>query len=216
VIKEVIGNATLYLGDCLEILPTLADVDAIITDPPYGMRWDAKVKKGKLSTGGSYSKHYGRAIAGDDSPFDPTPWLHFQKVVMWGSNHYWTNLPKGTTLVWIKRMDSGFGSFLSDAELAWMKGGHGVYCFRDLSGQGDARMGLKEHPMQKPVRLMKWCIKKSGATGMVLDPYMGSGSTGVACASSNLPFIGVEIDPQFFKIACERVENAQRQERLFA
>jgi site-specific DNA-methyltransferase (adenine-specific) len=218
-----IGDATLYHGDCLAILPTLPEVDAVITDPPYGMGWKAinpgatqHVNSGGRRRGGASSRHEGLTVVGDDKPFDPSPLLTFPKVIMWGANHYGARLPVGTTLVWIKRMDDGFGSFLSDAELAFMKGGHGVYCFRDLTGKAEDRMGQREHPTQKPVRLMRWCVEQAGNPARVLDPYMGSGTTGVACAQLGRKFVGVEIEKKYFDMACERIDNAYRQQRMFA
>jgi DNA modification methylase len=207
----VIGNATLYLGDCLEILPTLGKVDAVITDPPYGMSWDGRIVSGGHSPG-LRSKHFGVRITGDDVSFDPSPFCEFPRVILWGANHFGERLPVGTTLVWIKRLDPAFGSFLSDAEVAWMRGGHGVYCYRDTSMKAEAlRMA---HPTQKPVGLMVWCIQKCGAVDVVLDPYMGSGTTGVACMQLGRKFIGIEIEPKYFDIAVERITNAQRQASL--
>ena len=105
--KEVIGNAELYLGDCMEVLPTLPKVDACITDPPYGMDWDTDSTR---FTGGKHKRGDGRedwgAIRGDADPFDPTPWLNFPRVVLFGANHFASRLPVGTTLVWIKKSGS--------------------------------------------------------------------------------------------------------------
>ncbi len=214
--KVVIGNAELWHGDCRDILPTLPIVDAVISDPPYGMAWDGKVTRGKNGTGkAGPTKHHGETILHDDEPFDPAPWLTFDKVILWGSNHFGMRLPVGTSLVWLKRYDEGFGSFLSDAEIAWMKGGHGVYCKRDVSLQGESKDRV--HPTQKPVTLMAWCLDiakvPSGAT--VLDPYMGSGTTGVSCVLTGRRFIGIEKDQKHFQSACRRIEQAYAQPRLF-
>ena len=207
-----IGNATLYCGDCLEILPTLGKVDAVVTDPPYGMKWNGKVTRGKNGTGkAGKTRHYGATIANDDKPFDPSPFLVFPQCILFGANHFPQHLRKGTNLVWVKRTDEGFGSFLSDAEVAWFSDGHGVYCFRDMSMQGES--SKRAHPTQKPVPLMEWCVNKT--TGRVLDPFMGSGTTGVACAKLGRKFIGIEIEPKYFDIACKRSEYAQRQGDLF-
>jgi site-specific DNA-methyltransferase (adenine-specific) len=131
--------------------------------------------------------------------------------VLWGANHFARHLPVGTTLVWLKRLDGGFGSFLSDAEVAWMRGGHGVYCRRDTSlMDGNSRT----HPTEKPVGIMQWCIEKTDAE-VILDPFMGSGTTGVACARLGRRFIGCEIEEKYFDIACRRIEAAQRQADLF-
>jgi DNA modification methylase len=203
----------LYHGDCLEILPTLelGSVDAVVTDPPYGMNNNnnyARFTEGPNGHGAASSRTYEPTI-GDDKPFDPSPWLDFETVILWGCNHYAARLPVGTTLVWIKRNEAAYGSFLSDAELAWMKGGHGVYCVKDLSMYAITRERV--HPNQKPVSLLKWCLDKAkvpeGAT--ILDPYMGSGTTGVACVQTGRNFIGIEIDKGYFDIAKQRIEKAQ-------
>lgn len=144
-------------------------------------------------------------ILEDDRPFDPAPWIRFKEAILWGCNHYSAQLPKGTTLVWIKRNDAAFGSFLSDAELAWRKGGHGVYCIRDLSMKAIARKRV--HPTQKPVGLMRWCIAKTKSP-LIIDPYLGSGSTGVAAVMEGRRFIGIEQDKQYFEIACKRIQEA--------
>ena len=213
--EEIIGNARLICADCRDVLPTLGKVDAVISDPPYGMNWTGKVTTGKNGHGASgvKAKHYGVTILGDDQPFDPLPWLSFDKVVLFGSNHFGARLPVGTTLVWLKRKDGGFGSFLSDAEVAWMKGGHGVYCFRDTSLMAETLD--RAHPTQKPVPLMRWCIEKSGAGETILDPFMGSGTTGVAAVQMGRKFIGIEREPKYFDIACKRIEDAQRQGDFF-
>jgi site-specific DNA-methyltransferase (adenine-specific) len=210
---ERIGDATLYLGDCLEILPTLGPVDAVVTDPPYGMNWDGKVTRGKNGTGkAGATRHYGATIQGDERPFDASCLMIAPEVLTWGFNHFPQSLSKGTALVWLKRMDTGFGSFLSDAEIAWLNRGCGVYCKRDLSMQGESSDRL--HPTQKPVSLMEWCLGFiKGQT--ILDPFMGSGTTGVACANLGRKFIGIEIEPKYFDIACRRIEDAYKQPRLF-
>jgi site-specific DNA-methyltransferase (adenine-specific) len=178
-------------------------VDVCVSDPPYGMNWDGRVTRGPNGTGKrGPTKHYGRTIANDAAPFDPTHLLGFRGVVLWGFHHFADKLPKGSVLVWLKRYDSGFGSFLSDADLAWMKGGHGVYCRRDLTLQGEDR----EHPTQKPVGIMEWCITKAG-DGTVMDPYMGSGSTLVAAKNLGRTAIGIEIEERYCEIAAKRLSQ---------
>ena len=213
--KVVIGNAELWHGDCREVLP-LVTADAVVSDPPYGMAWDTNYSRFRPGKNG----HGGRvlpdklAVEGDDRPFDPAPLLAFKKVVLWGSNHYAQRLPVGTTLVWLKRNDAGFGSFLSDAELGWMNTGHGVYARRDLSMNAETLTRL--HPTQKPVTLMEWCMQlaKLAPGSTVFDPYMGAGSTGVAAMNLGLRFVGVEIHRPYFDEACRRIEDAQRQAPL--
>ena len=101
---EIIGDCTLYLGDCHEILPGVGTVDAIVSDPPYGMKWDTDSTR---FTGGAQKIGKGRSdwgdVAGDDVTFDPAPWLAYDEVILWGANHYASQLPVGTTLVWVKR-----------------------------------------------------------------------------------------------------------------
>jgi len=211
---ETIGDATLYCGDCREILPTLPCVDAVVTDPPYGMALNTD---GTRFSGGhpdsqkrrSAGKAY-PAIVGDDAPFDPAPFLGFQSVILWGLNHFSERLPQGGGLVWLKRNDDALGSFLSDAELGWEKGKTGVFCFRSYP---QSMATDRVHPTQKPVDLMEWCVART--RGIVLDPFMGSGTTGVACIKLGRKFIGIEIEPKYFDIACRRIEEAWKQPRLF-
>lgn len=146
-------------------------------------------------------------------------WLAYPKVVLWGANHFAGRLPVGTSLVWIKKADHLFGTFLSDCEIGWMKGGHGVYAHREQfppPSRMAENFGKTAHPTQKPVGLMAWAIQKAKATGTVLDPFMGSGTTGVACTALGLPFVGIEIDPRYFAVALDRIGVAQSQGRLFA
>jgi len=208
---ERIGDATLYLGDCREVLPTLSGIDAVVPDPPYGI--------GHVKGAGGHGKHDRRnlePITGDDRPFDPGLWLGFRDVVLWGADHYAARLPRGRWLIWDK-LDGieSFDSF-SDVEVAWLNEPDAARIYRHLwkgicqaSGKHEGR----EHPMQKPVPLMEWCI--GFTSGTVLDPFMGSGTTGVACARLGRRFVGIEIEPRYFDIACRRIEEAQRQTDLF-
>ena len=221
---EHIGDATLYLGDCLEILPTLGPVNAVVTDPPYGIANDPDssrfsggqsplIMRPRLPKNQPDPVHV-EPIVGDDEPFDPSPWLGFDSVILWGANHYAARLPTGSTLVWIKKDPHLYGTFLSDAEVGWRKGGHGVYCFqRNWSGFSRlTTVGASSHPNEKPPELMAWCVDMT--TGTVLDPFMGSGTTGVACANLGRRFIGIEIEPRYFDIACSRIRRAYEQPRL--
>jgi site-specific DNA-methyltransferase (adenine-specific) len=192
---------TLYHGDAREIAPMLPRDLSVVGDPPYGMRWDGRVSSGRGSNSvvGSRSWSFGRTVTGDDKPFDPTPWLNYPQVILWGANHYGQQLPRGTTLIWVKRRDEAFGSFLSDAEIAWQKGGHGVYCRRDIAYKTSEQ---RFHPTQKPIGVMRWCVGRT--TGTVFDPYCGSGSTLVAAKSLQRRAIGIEIDERYCEIAAER------------
>ena len=203
-------NVTLWHGDCRE---WSGKADAVVSDPPYGMDWTCDMTSAAKRKGCG-GKDWGQGIHGDASPFDPAPWLDFPAVVMWGVNHFAARVPVGTTLVWIKRLDPAFGTFLSDAELAWMKGGCGVYCRRDLSMNAIANN--REHPCQKPVGLLAWCMERAkvptGAT--VLDPFCGSGTTLIAALETGRKAIGIEIDERWVEVAHRRLERWHAQGRL--
>ena len=219
-VRHLSADVTVVLGDCLTI--DLPKADAVISDPPYGMKLNtdnSRFSGGDITSqakrGSGIGTGEGKPILNDDKPFDPAPWLGFDAVVLWGVNHFSARVPVGTTLVWIKRLDHAFGSFLSDAEVAWMKGGHGVYCRRDLTLNAEAK--TRVHPTQKPVGIMAWCMERAKVPegGLVLDPYMGSGTTGIACIRTGRRFFGVEIDPRYFDAACERLTRELAQGRIF-
>ena len=200
---------TIYHGDARDIAPLLVGIDAVISDPPYGMKNNCDYTRftmGPNGHGKASSRSY-KPVHGDDESFDPSPWLDFPRVVLFGSNHFAQRLPVGTTLIWIKRKDGGFGSFLSDAEVAWMKGGHGVYCQRDTSLMGETRN--RAHPTQKPVPLMRWCIEKAKVPegGLILDPFMGSGTTLIAAYQSGRRAIGIELEERYCEIAANRLSQ---------
>jgi 23S rRNA G2445 N2-methylase RlmL len=206
-------NVTLWHGDCRE---WSGKADAVVSDPPYGMDWDARITCGPNGHGkrGAKGSNFGTTIQNDKVPFDPAPWLDFSSVVLWGVNHFAARVPIGTTLVWIKKLDSAFGTFLSDAELAWMKGGHGVYCRRDMSMWAKANDRL--HTNEKPVGLMAWCFERAkvapGAT--VLDPFCGSGTTLIAALETGRKAIGIEIDERWVEVARRRLDRWHAQGRL--
>jgi DNA modification methylase len=207
--KVEIGNATLYQGDCLEILPTLAKAGALITDPPYGI---AAVWKGGFSDKHGWGKAKDESITRnewDEKPLDEAAVALLlaaaDEHIIWGGNYF--PLPQSRCwLVWNKP-ERNFT--LAEAELAWTSKDNVVRVF-----DGPRSDVGREHPTQKPVGLMRWCVAKT--KGLVIDPFMGSGTTGVACMELQRQFIGVEIEPKYFDMACLRIENAQRQERLFA
>lgn len=213
---ERIGDATLYLGDCREILPTLGKVDAVVTDPPYGMNLDTDSRR---FTGGSVTRGEGKywePIIGDKS----TPDLSFlpdcAEKIVFGYNHLAAQLGRGSCLVWIKQNPWSWGTFLSDAELAWKSTGHGVYCLQHtVKGTDYVNRGIpKWHPTEKPVEVMSWCLSFTKGD-VTLDPFMGSGTTGVACAKLGRKFIGIEIHEPYFDIACRRIDDAYKQADLF-
>jgi site-specific DNA-methyltransferase (adenine-specific) len=215
-VETIAEGVTLYLGDCREILPTLGKVDAVVTDPPYGMKWNGKVTPGKNSNAVSSvtkTKHYGHSIVGDNVSFNPSPFCDFPEAIIFGMNHFPHRLRPGSVLVWLKRYDDGFGSFLSDAEVAWFNQGCGVYCHRN-AGEGMVANSERGHPNQKPLSLMTWCLGFIKSQ-LILDPFMGSGTTGVAAVKLGRQFIGIEIEPKYFDTACRRISEALKQPDMF-
>lgn len=214
--KEVIiGNATLYLGDCRDILPTLPKVDAVITDPPYGL--GKKMEGGTRGLGReqfSEMREWDKEkpslnflfsplmeITHSNSPFDDVGdkiYLDSRNIIIWGGNYF----PP-----------------MSDFEMAWTNLDKPSKRFMGIVGRIE-----NGHPTEKPVSLMEWCIKQASGDNpkrwpapwseVVVDPFMGSGTTGVACMNLGRKFIGIEIEPKYFGIACRRIEDAQRQQRL--
>jgi len=214
---ETIGDATLYLGDCREILPTLGRVDAVVTDPPYGIGYvSGPISKNSISSTG---KRFSVGIIGDDAPFDPAPFLEAAGVCIFtGAQHFAARLPGGSYHVWNKRV--GYAPLdQADGDLVWISGKMRALRIIDLLWRGICRSTENtdpiEHPTQKPIALMDWCLKQTPAD-VTLDPFMGSGTTGVACANLGRKFIGIEIEPKYFDIACRRIEQAYKQPRLFA
>ena len=204
------ASVTIYHGDCREVLPTLGAVDLVLTDPPYGIALNTDNSRFSGGTRGNMAKRgngagtgAGRPIIGDGKPFDPSFLLAIGKhQIIWGWNCFAYKLPRGTCLVWVKRNDAAFGSFLSDAEVAWMSKGHGVYCRRDLSNNTITR--VRAHPTQKPVALMAWCMGFFPDAGVIADPFMGSGTTLRAAKDLGRRAIGIEIDERYCETAARR------------
>lgn len=211
---EVIGDCTLLLGDCRDLLPTFGKVDAVVTDPPYGIGEAAgkNASRSKIAV----SKDYGDA-RWDDSSIDATVLQTIRDVSRWqvifGGNYY--ALPATSCwLVWDKI--NGENDF-ADCELAWTNLPKAVRRIRFmwhgmLRANGEQR---GDHPTQKPIGVMEWCIGQlpMDAT-IILDPFMGSGTTGVACLRMGRQFIGIEREPAYFDIACRRIEAEHRRPRL--
>jgi site-specific DNA-methyltransferase (adenine-specific) len=208
--KLTIGNATLYLGDCLDVLPTLAQVDAVITDPPYGL--GDKWKGGGGTKRSSWKFDPSEAMEWDGDVADGVVDLAglAGEVIIWGGNYY-PMPPSRCWLIWDKKQNDSWTT--GQAEMAWSNLDRPVRVFRFAQCE-QASEGEKLHPTQKPLALMKWCIK--WVTGeLILDPYMGSGTTGVAAVQMGRRFIGIERDPRYFEIACRRIKQAQMQGDMF-
>jgi site-specific DNA-methyltransferase (adenine-specific) len=202
-----IGNATLYLGDCMEILPMLPKVDAVITDPPYGIGQDGGVQR---TRGKKYTN--GEKLGWDNCRPEKSIFDSLESAgdvrIYWGGNYFADYLPATMGwLYWEKRMGGDF----ADGELAWTSQHRALRQFSHFKkNKGD------EHPTQKPVELMRWCIEIcKNAPQKILDPFMGSGTTGVAAIQLGRSFIGIEREPKYFEIACKRIEQAVAQGQLF-
>jgi DNA modification methylase len=217
---EHIGNAELWLGDCMDILPTLPKVDAVITDPPYGLN-------AAVSTANDY-------ILGDESTAlrDAVFQAVRADTGAWFGSPKCPKLPGAhITLVWDKGPYVGMGDlafpwkltheeiYITGAKARWIgKRQESILrdpaLFPNLPAANAARGEQLEHPTQKPVALMVRLLQKLNAQ-TILDPFMGSGTTGVAAIQMGRSFIGIEREPKYFDIACRRIEQAQKQGALF-
>ena len=207
---ETIGNATLYLGDCREILPTIGAVDAVVTDPPYGISWKPRI-------------NHRDSPWIDNVPFEPSDFLSIGKWhLFWGAQYFADRLPTSESWCsWVKR-PIGFSDdtrTYATVELAWSDWGkarHIIHVWDGGKRAGAAENRTFCHPSQKPIEVMEWCLRSlPDLARTILDPFMGSGTTGVACARLGRRFIGIEIEPRYFDIACRRIENAYKQADLF-
>lgn len=199
----IIGNATLYLADCREILPTLPKVDAVVTDPPYGIKFAAQPTK--------YQRRNGMVPhTWDEAAPDLSLIIGLcDKVVIWGGNHFTLPQSRG----WLAWTKTGNAPSMGDLELAWTSIDMNPRRFEKSVKSASLEKNLQTaaHPVQKPVELMKWAIEQIGFCETILDPFMGSGTTGVACAKLGRKFIGIEIESKYFNIACRRIEQAYAQ-----
>jgi site-specific DNA-methyltransferase (adenine-specific) len=200
------AGITIYHGDCREILPSLPPVDLVLTDPPYGMRWDGRVKRDSLNgQGGAFSRFEGQTITGDDIDFDPSFLLAYAPCIIWGFHHFPQHLSRGSILVWVKKYPEAYGTFLSDADVAWMSKGHGVYISPTVNPASFQHE--REHPTQKPDEIMKWCCSFFPDAQTILDPFMGSGTTLRAAKDLGRKAIGIEIEEKYCEIAAKRMSQ---------
>ena len=219
---ETIGNATLYRADCLAVLPTLGVVDAVVTDPPYGLNEAAKTDKAR-------DRASTKTRLGTKQPFkefgtsnwdkEPANDWHIAAMrrssahqIIFGGNHM--ELPPATCwLIWDKENSGDF----ADAEMAWTNLPKAVRLIRYMwNGMIRRERDVeREHPTQKPIEVMRWCISHlPDDVETICDPFMGSGTTGVAAITLGKKFIGIEIDKRYFDVACRRIEEAQKQPDL--
>lgn len=218
---ERIGNwATLYQGDCRDILPTLGNVDAVITDPPYGLDY-------KYLSYDDTPENL-TALVGD---FLPLAQAAAKRVVIFPGVHNLALYPKSTwCLSWSWRSTSHFGMagynmwqpiLLYGDDMKEFGNVNGItksdsIHFPDSNGIGFLGDSIKDHPCPKPEKVMRWVLLRfSEQSGLVADPFMGSGTTGVAAVKLGRQFIGIELEPKYFDIACRRIEQATKQQDLF-
>jgi DNA modification methylase len=223
--QEIIGDCRMVLGDCREVLDALGTFDALVSDPPYGIGeagGKAKTRTSgltsKLKNAQIYRRDYGDD-AWDDEPIDDLLLAKVRKAARWqiifGGNYY-ALPPTSCWLVWDKlNGDTDF----ADCELAWTNMPKAVRRIRYLwNGCMRANREVRgDHPTQKPVGVMAWALQQLPAgTRTILDPFAGSGTTGVACVAQGLSFTGIEREERYFEAACRRIEAAYKQPRLFA
>ena len=213
--RVVIGDATLYLGDCLQVLPTLEKVDAVITDPPYDVDFEGKRNKiNPIATGG---------YEGGDSGIGPVAAKVFlqncDRAIIFPGSRLMFDYPKPYEIGCVYCPGgAGMGRWGFTVIHPMLYYGVGLVHTRQSPG-GFESFEVSEkngHPCPKPIGWMRWAVNKCTVAGhTVLDPFLGSGTTAVACIAAGRKFIGIEIEPKYFDIACERITNAQRQTKLF-
>ena len=212
--KVTIGNCELWHGDCREVLPLLPPVDLVLTDPPYGIGIDGQ----KQSTNRN-PKHNRKAhdFLGWDTETPERFVFELMRhksagQIVWGGNYFTDKLPYPTKgwLFWDKGQR---GLTMSDGEFAWSSFDFPSRAF--TLNRVELQTDGTEHPTQKPVRLMMWCLSLVPDARTICDPFLGSGTTGVACARMGLQFDGIERERKYFDIACRRIEQAYAQPRLF-
>jgi len=205
IIREVtIGPCRLIQGDCMEVLPLIGKVDAVVTDPPYGLgeKWSGGggSKRSSWRFDPSEAKEWDSAVVADLLPIVAAG----RKAIIWGG-HLYPLPPSRGWLLWDKKQSGDWTT--GHAELAWTNLDQPVRAFRMSQVEAHTNMH-KEHPTQKPTPLIKWCLSFIQDAKTILDPFMGSGTTGVACIQTGRRFIGIEKEPKYFDIAVKRIQRA--------
>ena len=226
--EEILGDGQVRLicADCRDVLPTIGKVDAVVTDPPYGQDYKVNTFYAGGTRENAVVQRNGKTlivspnvydpVVGDKEPFDPMPFLGIApEILLWGAHKFADRLPPGGWLVWDK-VPTGKLRDQGDGEAAWINRDQPMRIFRLLwdglcvgvGARHEVTAGQKRHhPMQKPEALMLWCLGFiDGRT--ILDPFMGSGSTGVAAVKLRRGFIGIEIEERYFDIAVRRIQAA--------
>ena len=239
VIERVkIGDwCTLIHADSVEIVDELRALkpDAVIMDPPYGIGLQragfgdaggrtVRTRGGKVTTGfANYAKHGGPAIHGDKEGALLEPWLDFPQMMFWGADHLRSQIPPGGRFVcWDKLGERDAYDDYSDVEFGWhSRKGKATKIYHLWKGICRNRTGgdnaTRVHPMQKPIRVMEWCVEQCRLEpgALILDPYMGSGTTAIAAFKRKMKFVGVEIDRRWFDVAVERINRQTGDGPLF-
>ena len=213
-----IGNCTLYLGDCRDVMNTLA-FDSIVCDPPYGLgkhaRWSFErfSKTRNLHSGGTWAANpIYREIDWDEEAPDLTFLLERDvPTIIFGGN-YFSLPPNRKWIVWDKG-EQFYRRTFAEGELAYCNFDGNVRickCGTEFNCGFVHQKPVKVHPTQKPVKVMEYCISElpKGSGNIVCDPFMGSGTTGVACVRMGKAFVGIERKKKYFEIACQRIERA--------
>lgn len=221
---EHLGDCTLYLGDSSEIIPTLDGIDAVVTDPPYGVNYDGSATKDGGRDEGSYASF-------DDTPDNIKTLIvpivsscveRFERVCMTpgpASMFFYPEPRAVGSIYYPAGANSGPWGFVCSQPIFYY--GKDPYLAAGLGRRANgfsATDGAEKngHPCPKPIGQAKWLVNRASLAGeTVLDPFMGSGTTGVACVMLGRRFVGIELEPTYFEIACRRIEEALRQPRLF-
>ena len=220
----IIGNATLYLGDCREILPALPKVDAVITDPPYGIgfKYEGRDDNGVdlqicISQISQMKLPSAILMYPEDLMRQIVPILGIpNECLAWC---YPSNLKRQFRLWGIWGMHINFSLYKQKAKNPESSKVSDLmvdsYDWWEQPQIKNVSLEKTDHPCQLPISMLERILKLTDVMTAV-DPFMGSGTTGVACMNLGRKFIGIEIEPKYFDIACRRIEDAQRQQRMFA
>ncbi len=225
--ERITDRIEIVNADCYTLLDAWPSDAALVTDPPYGIAYDYEGGFNHPPPGRKWAaksprrlKTHGRMIHHDDRPFDPAPFLRFNTVLLWGADKFRLRLPDGGTLLaWNKNDGRGADDNFCDAEFAWTNRGKvkrnaltflwkGLCCMK--TGEDN---GVRWHPNLKPQAVCAWCLRVLAlpADALVIDPFMGSGSLGVACHRVGLRYLGVEIDPEHYATAKARLQRETAQ-----
>lgn len=210
-VEHLAEGVTLHLGDCRDILPTLGKVDAVVTDPPYGIDYGKAGGFNATHGWGPWRENVSWDQDRPDASIFALMLACSKDQIIWGGNYFTDYLPP--TMQWLV-WDKGQRDFsLADCEFAWSSQKKAARIFDYARGKA-VRDG-KEHPTQKPIELMAWCLDFVPKAKVILDPFLGSGTTGIAAVRRGRHFIGIEKHEPYFDIACRRIADAITRPDLF-